>query len=84
MHGFAAPIEALQTATGTKDKIVQYWIDILIDKARQLKSDNSGHSRDDIAEELGQWFKDQPGDKINPLLLLDGAVIIWYLVEIGF
>jgi len=59
MHGFAAPIEALQTATGTKDKIVQYWIDILIDKACQLKSDNSGRSRDDIAEELGQWFKDQ-------------------------
>jgi hypothetical protein len=86
MWSFATPIEALQTATGTKNKIAQYWIDILIDKACQLKlkSDNSGCSRNDITEELVQWFKDQPGDKINSLLLLDSAVIIWYLAYIGF
>jgi len=71
MHGYLKPVEALQTATGTKDKIAQHWIEILVAKARQMKSDEPGHTRDDIAEELGKWYKDQPGDKINPLLLLD-------------
>ncbi|KAJ7439792.1 hypothetical protein FB451DRAFT_1191987, partial [Mycena latifolia] len=31
----AARVEALQTASGTKDKIAQHWIDILIQKAHQ-------------------------------------------------
>jgi hypothetical protein len=71
MHGYLKPVEALQTATRTKDKITQHWIEILVAKAQQMKSDEPGRTRDDIAEELGKWYKDQPGDKINPLLLLD-------------
>ncbi|KAJ7829680.1 hypothetical protein B0H14DRAFT_2593909 [Mycena olivaceomarginata] len=34
--GIASRVEALQTAMGTKDKIAQHWIDILIPKAQLL------------------------------------------------
>jgi hypothetical protein len=81
MRGYMAPIETLQTATGTKDKIAQYWIEILVEKAQQLSGANPGRSRDDIAEELVNWYKEQPGDKINPLLLLDGIANICDLVK---
>lgn len=74
MHGVAKSVEKRQTATGTKDKIAQYWIDILLDKARQMKSENRGRSSDDIADELRQWLNEQPGDKINPLLLVEGEL----------
>lgn len=74
MYGHSAPIEKLQTTTGTKDKIAQHWIEILLTKARQMKADNPTQSRDDIAAKLREWFKEQPGDKINPLLLLEGRV----------
>ncbi|KAK0211405.1 hypothetical protein IW262DRAFT_1450617 [Armillaria fumosa] len=30
--------------------------------------ENPGHTPESIAEELQQWFDEQPGDKINPLL----------------
>lgn len=71
MYGVAKPIEQQQTVTGTKDKIASYWIEILLDKARQMKADSPSRSADNIAEELAGWFKEQPGEKINPLLLLE-------------
>ena len=74
MYGYSAPIEKLQMATGTKDKIAQHWIETLLARARQMKTDSPGRSRDDIATELREWFKEQPGDKINPLLLLESKV----------
>ncbi|KAJ7694479.1 hypothetical protein B0H14DRAFT_3100616 [Mycena olivaceomarginata] len=63
MHGVEAPILKLQTATGMKDKVAQYWIDILLEKARRMKAEKPGRSGDAIAEELQQWLDDQPGDK---------------------
>lgn len=72
MLGVQKDVSDLQTATGTKDKIAQYWIDILISKARQMKSDNPGRSAESIAQELRTWFDAQPGDKINPLLSVLG------------
>ncbi|KAJ7302618.1 hypothetical protein DFH08DRAFT_641770, partial [Mycena albidolilacea] len=72
MHGVEAPILKLQTATGVKDKVAQYWIDILLEKARRMKAEKPGRSGDAIAEELQQWLDDQPGDKVNPLLDIAG------------
>ncbi|KII84492.1 hypothetical protein PLICRDRAFT_179320 [Plicaturopsis crispa FD-325 SS-3] len=71
-HGVEKPILDRQTATGTKDKIVQHWIDILLSKSRTLKADQPGRSSESIAEELQQWLDDQPGEKLNPLLLVEG------------
>jgi hypothetical protein len=74
MRGYGKPVEKLQTATGTKDKIAQHWIEILLERARQLKTSKPGISTDEIAAELAKWFKEKPGDKINPLLLLESNV----------
>jgi len=39
-----------------------------------MKTSKPGISTDEIAAELAKWFKEQPGDKINPLLLLESNV----------
>ena len=70
MRGYSEPVKKLQTATGTKDKIAQHWIEILLAKARKMKTENPGRSTDENAEELAKWYQEQPGDKMNPLLLL--------------
>lgn len=73
MEGKTTKVEALQTATGTKDKIAQYWIDLLIAKHKQIKSERPDLSSEKIVEELKEWYDAQPGDNINPLLLLEGT-----------
>ncbi|KAJ6570349.1 hypothetical protein B0H10DRAFT_2168799 [Mycena sp. CBHHK59/15] len=72
MYGVEAPISRLQTATGVKDKVTQHWIDILLEKARQMKADSPWRSADSIAKELKAWLEEQPGDKVNPLLDIAG------------
>ena len=37
MWGYSEPVKKLQTATGTKDKITQHWIEIHLAKARRWK-----------------------------------------------
>ncbi|KAJ7862550.1 hypothetical protein B0H13DRAFT_1900035 [Mycena leptocephala] len=66
MYGVEAPILKLQTATSVKDKVAQYWINILLEKARQMKASDS------VAEDLQKWLDEQPGDKVNPLLDIAG------------
>ena len=73
MLGVASKVEDMQTASGIKDKIAQHWIERLIAKARKIKSEHLGHSDEELVSEVNKWYKDQPGDKINPLLFLDGT-----------
>lgn len=73
MLGISSKVEEKQTASGTKDKIAQHWIDQLIAKAREIKSKHPGRPENEIVAELSQWYDDQPGDKINPLLLFEGV-----------
>lgn len=74
-YGVEKPIGEMQTATGTKDKIAQHWIEILLKKSRQLKSESPEKSTEAIADEVRKWFKDQPGDKMNPLLNIAGQFL---------
>ncbi|KAJ7756798.1 hypothetical protein DFH07DRAFT_773024 [Mycena maculata] len=71
-YGVEARILKLQTATGVKCKVAQYWINILLEKAQQMKADSPGRTMDSIAEELQTWLNEQPGDKVNPLLDIAG------------
>ncbi|KAJ7444944.1 hypothetical protein FB451DRAFT_1434147 [Mycena latifolia] len=66
--GVAARVEALQTASGTKDKIAQHWIDILIQKARDMQTETPGRSHDEISTELLMWLSTQTDQPYNPLL----------------
>ncbi|KAJ6480443.1 hypothetical protein C8R45DRAFT_1054393 [Mycena sanguinolenta] len=72
MYGVEAPITRLQTATGVKDKVAQYWIDILLKKSREIKANSPGRTAESIKHELEIWLSQQPGDKVNPLLDISG------------
>ncbi|KAJ4492105.1 hypothetical protein C8J55DRAFT_533997 [Lentinula edodes] len=66
--GVKSEITQMQCATGTKDKVAQYWIDILLEKSIKMKKDNPNMPADEITATLETWLDNQPGDKINPLL----------------
>ncbi|KAJ7790376.1 hypothetical protein B0H14DRAFT_3115559 [Mycena olivaceomarginata] len=72
MHGDKKGIEDLQRATGTKDKVAQHWIDILLKRANDLRRASPRQSKADIASEIQTWFDQQPGEKFNPLLDITG------------
>ncbi|KAJ7924799.1 hypothetical protein B0H13DRAFT_2577007 [Mycena leptocephala] len=55
-YGVASHVDALQTSTGTKDKIAQHWIDILIEKSREMQASTPGRSVDEISNELLVWL----------------------------
>jgi hypothetical protein len=67
-YGVATHVEALQTSTGTKDKIAQHWIDILIQKARETQAASPGRDIDEISNELLIWLSQQTDEPYNPLL----------------
>ncbi|KAK0463305.1 hypothetical protein IW261DRAFT_1554190 [Armillaria novae-zelandiae] len=72
MYGVDKDVSTMQTNTGTKDKVTQCWIDILLEKAKILRQEDPKQSINSVDEELGTWLKEQPGDKINPLLDIPG------------
>ncbi|KAF7344329.1 hypothetical protein MSAN_01913800 [Mycena sanguinolenta] len=72
MRGDAEGVKQLQRATGTKDKIAQYWIELLVQKFQELKAESQRRTVDDLASDVLQWFLAQPGDKMNPLLDIAG------------
>ncbi|KAJ7835607.1 hypothetical protein B0H13DRAFT_2108073 [Mycena leptocephala] len=72
MRGDSKGVENLQRATGTKDKIAQYWIEQLIAKFRELKAEGRGRTVDALVADVLRWFSEQPGDKMNPLLDIAG------------
>ncbi|KAF7344340.1 hypothetical protein MSAN_01915000 [Mycena sanguinolenta] len=72
MLGNAEAVKENQRSTGTKDKITQYWIEMLFGKAKALKAASPRRDKDSIASELGTWLETQPGDKMNPLLDITG------------
>ncbi|KAJ7202934.1 hypothetical protein C8J57DRAFT_1203274 [Mycena rebaudengoi] len=67
-YGIASHVEALQTTTGTKDKIAQHWIDILIPKSREVQAANPSRHVEDISTELLIWLSTQTDQPYNPLL----------------
>ncbi|KAF7364229.1 hypothetical protein MSAN_01082500 [Mycena sanguinolenta] len=72
MRGDQKGIEELQRATGTKDKVAQHWINILLKRADDLHCASPRRSKADIASEIQTWFDQQPGEKLNPLLDITG------------
>ncbi|KZP11281.1 hypothetical protein FIBSPDRAFT_899076 [Athelia psychrophila] len=72
MYGIEKTVVDMQTASGTKDKIAQHWINILIARSREMKLNRPGRPIDEIVSELCSWFESQPGKKMNPLLSVQG------------
>jgi hypothetical protein len=72
MLGDKKGVENLQRSTGTKDKITQYWIELLLKKASELRLEVPRRSKEVIASELQTWLDQQQGDKFNLLLDITG------------
>ncbi|KAF9025926.1 hypothetical protein BDZ89DRAFT_885777, partial [Hymenopellis radicata] len=71
-HGVKKAVAERQTESGVKDKVAQYWIDILLQKAAAIRQNDPTRTMEDVSEELLSWLSEQPGDKMNPLLDLAG------------
>lgn len=67
-YGVASHVTALQTKTGTKDKIAQHWIDMLIQKARDKQAESPGKPHPEISNELLTWLGSQTVQPYNALL----------------
>ncbi|KAJ7901475.1 hypothetical protein B0H13DRAFT_2336056 [Mycena leptocephala] len=50
------------------DKIAQHWIDILIEKSREMQVSTPGRSVDEISNELLVWLAEETDEPYNPLL----------------
>ncbi|THU93011.1 hypothetical protein K435DRAFT_671003 [Dendrothele bispora CBS 962.96] len=72
MTGVASHVKAIQTETGVKDKVTEYWIEVLLKRANQILRDNPSKSRQELSVELTEWLELQPGDKMSPLLSVAG------------
>lgn len=65
-------VQEHQTATGTKDKITQYWIEKVLARVKEIREAEPGCSISNVVVRVQSWLDDQPGDKMNPLLDITG------------
>ncbi|TFY52145.1 hypothetical protein EVG20_g10686, partial [Dentipellis fragilis] len=70
--GIAVRVSELQTASGVKDAYTEPWIQQLIQRARELKSQNSGLSTEAIHNQLMDWVAENHVQVFNPNLRIKG------------
>lgn len=73
--GIAQTVKDMQTDTGTKDSYTQYWIDILIDRARNIQKAYPRRLATNIQEELVLWADTHKTAIYNSFLTLPGKCI---------
>ncbi|KAJ7230002.1 hypothetical protein GGX14DRAFT_344444 [Mycena pura] len=71
-EGDAKAVEMQQRATGTKDKITQYWIERALVRVKEIHEAEPGCTVSEVAGRVQTWLDEQPGDKMNPLLDITG------------
>lgn len=72
-RGIAQPIIDRQTQTGVKDMYTQFWINLLIDRARDIKDKQPHRMPESIVEELRQWVVENKSKIYNPFLSHSGT-----------
>ncbi|KAJ6606724.1 hypothetical protein B0H10DRAFT_2178638 [Mycena sp. CBHHK59/15] len=70
--GVIKPIKDSQTRTGVKDMYTQYWIDHLLSRFKDMKTDEPARSNQDIQMELIQWTIDNRDTLYSAFLTTDG------------
>ncbi|KAF8147962.1 hypothetical protein K438DRAFT_1625825, partial [Mycena galopus ATCC 62051] len=66
--GVAKRVQELQTQTGVKDVYTQYWIDIILARATQMRREDADISDADIKNELIEWMRDNGEKLFSPFL----------------
>ncbi|KAJ7937998.1 hypothetical protein B0H13DRAFT_2302086 [Mycena leptocephala] len=66
---------------GTKDKIAQHWIDILIQTAHETRAASPGRNIDEISNEFLIWLSKETNEPYNPLLDLPYTYYHYYYIS---
>jgi len=70
----ARVVKDLQTETGVKDAFTQYWIDKIIDRAREMQKLQPSRPPREIQAELMEWVDANKPAIYNSFLMMPGAV----------
>lgn len=86
-RGVKKPVEEHQTTTGTKDKILQHWIPLILAKSKEVKAARRAKLRRDTGDKKAtltsddmleveasvlKWAADLSSPLFSPLLTIDG------------
>ncbi|TEB26327.1 hypothetical protein FA13DRAFT_1756382 [Coprinellus micaceus] len=66
--GVDEPIKKLAKADGMKDKIAHHWIDLMLEKARELKVSQLTLTTNEVSSEVLGWLATQSKQPYNPIL----------------
>ncbi|KAF8501217.1 hypothetical protein JB92DRAFT_2741767, partial [Gautieria morchelliformis] len=73
-EGKLAPVSAIQTASGVKDRVVQGWIVKVLSKVKAIKADHPSWSHAQVQQAAKEWLDEQPGQRWSPLLSFPGIL----------
>lgn len=73
--GVASHVSDLQTTSGVKDGLAQFWIDNLITRARDMQAAQPRRDHTDIQKELICWVRENEDKIMNPSLTLRGKTL---------
>ncbi|KAJ6619148.1 hypothetical protein B0H10DRAFT_1744510, partial [Mycena sp. CBHHK59/15] len=65
-------VQELQTQTGVKDVYTQYWIEVILARAAEMRRQDPDASEAAIKSELIQWMRDNEEKLYSPFLTLTG------------
>ncbi|KAF8501219.1 hypothetical protein JB92DRAFT_3213844 [Gautieria morchelliformis] len=71
-EGKLAPVSAMQTASGVKDRVAQGWIVKVLSKVKAIKADHPSWSHAQVQQAAKEWLDEQPGQRWSPLLSFPG------------
>jgi peptide subunit release factor RF-3 len=74
--GVLKPIKDSQTQTGVKDMYTQHWIDHLLARFKEMKTNEPDRSNQDIQTELIQWTVDNRDKLYSAFLTTDGTFLL--------
>ncbi|KAJ7215095.1 hypothetical protein B0H12DRAFT_961151, partial [Mycena haematopus] len=70
--GVSKRVQELQTQTGVKDVYTQYWIELILGRAAEMRRQDPDASEAAIKSELIQWTRDNEEKLYSPFLTLKG------------
>ncbi|KAI0692829.1 hypothetical protein BC835DRAFT_1276958 [Cytidiella melzeri] len=76
-HGNEQHIETMQTTSGIKDPIAQFWIQQLIQKARKARQAVKNEIINKIEKDLIKWLTEQPPHRYSTLPEHSGLDVHW-------
>ncbi|KAF8519952.1 hypothetical protein JB92DRAFT_3112037 [Gautieria morchelliformis] len=71
-EGKLAPVSAMQTVSGVKDRVAQGWIVKVLSKVKAIKADHPSWSHAQVQQAAKEWLDEQPGQRWGPLLSFPG------------